>query len=57
MHGTTEPEDMTIPVIFYGKAFEAGKVMKNVNIKDIAPTIATLQGVKIPDEWEGKSLV
>ena len=57
MHGTTLPEDMTIPFIAYGKPFQPGKVLENVSILDVAPTIVTLLGVEIPRDWEGKSLV
>ncbi len=57
MHGTQLPEDMTIPFIACGKPFEAGKVLENISILDIAPTIVTLLGVEIPKDWEGKSLV
>ena len=56
-HGTHLPEDMIIPIICYGKAFEAGKVMTDANIMDIAPTITALQGVAPVAEWEGKSLL
>ncbi|MBR4869001.1 MAG: alkaline phosphatase family protein [Clostridia bacterium] len=56
-HGLDIPEDMTIPMAFLGKAFEAGKELKNVSILDLAPTIATIMGVPIPREWEGKVLV
>lgn len=55
-HGSDLPEDMTIPVFFCGRGFEAGKKLEGVSIKDIAPTIATLMGAEIPEEWEGKSL-
>lgn len=37
--------------------FEAGKVLKNANIKDIAPTVTKLLGVKPGDKWEGKSIL
>lgn len=56
-HGSTMPEDMTIPVFFRGPAFEAGKVLTGVSIKDIAPTITTLLGVEPDEEWEGKSIL
>lgn len=56
-HGTTMPEDMTIPVFAEGKDFEPGSQLENVSIKDIAPTIAALLGAQPADEWEGKSLV
>ncbi|MBQ2709155.1 MAG: alkaline phosphatase family protein [Clostridia bacterium] len=54
-HGTDMPEDMTIPVVFYGKAFEAGKVLDGVSIKDISVTIAKLLEITPPREWEGKA--
>ena len=56
-HGTQLPEDMIIPIICYGKSFEAGKVLTDANIMDIAPTITALQGVAPVAEWEGKSLL
>ena len=56
-HGTMMPEDMTIPMFFEGEAFEAGKVLEDVSIKDIAPTVVALLGAETPEEWEGKSLV
>lgn len=55
-HGTELPEDMTIPVILHGSPFEAGKELLNVNIKDIAPTIANLLDAPIAKQWEGRSL-
>lgn len=56
-HGSTMPEDMKIPVFFRGPAFEPGKILNNVNIKDIAPTITALLGVDPDEEWEGKSVL
>lgn len=56
-HGTDLPEDMTIPIIINGENFEAGKVLKNANIKDIAPTVTELIGAEPDDEWEGKSIL
>ena len=56
-HGTTMPEDMTIPLFFIGSAFTPGKELENVSILDLAPTIAKLMGVPAADEWEGKVLV
>lgn len=56
-HGTELPEDMTIPIIIKGEGFEAGKVIENASIKDIAPTIAKLLGAEADEEWEGRSLI
>ena len=56
-HGTELPEDMTIPVIIYGKNIKEGEAFEGATIKDIAPTVATLLGVEPDLEWEGKSLI
>ena len=56
-HGTTMPEDMTIPMFFQGPDFAPGQPIPNVSIKDLAPTVAKLLGAEAEEEWEGKSLV
>ena len=56
-HGSDMPEDMTIPMIMYGKDVKAGEAFEGANIKDIAPTVAKLLGVEPDNEWEGKSLI
>ncbi|MBR5157212.1 MAG: alkaline phosphatase family protein [Clostridia bacterium] len=56
-HGTDMPEDMTIPMIFYGPDFEAGKELSGVSILDIAPTVAEIMNVPAAREWEGKSVL
>lgn len=56
-HGTTMPEDMTIPIMFYGSEWEAGKKLESAGLLDLAPTIASILGCPIPTEWEGKSLL
>ena len=50
-------EDMTIPIIFYGPCFAAGRELRGVSILDIAPTIADIIGVSPAKECEGKSLI
>ena len=56
-HGSTMPEDMTIPMFFIGPDFEPGKKLSGIGLLDIAPTIAQIMGVAQPREWEGKSVV
>lgn len=56
-HGTDMPEDMTIPICFWGNKFEKGKEIDNLSIKDVATTIATLLEVSPAKEWEGKSVI
>ena len=53
-HGIDIPEDMTIPLFFLGEPFAAGREERGLNIKDIAPTIASLLDAEIPEEWEGR---
>ncbi len=53
-HGTTMPEDMTIPLFFYGEEFAAGEINKELSLLDIAPTIAKIMGVYPEEEWEGE---
>ena len=56
-HGTDRPEDMTIPMFFYGDAFTPGQVLTDVSILDLAPTITALLQIPSAREWEGKSLL
>ena len=56
-HGSDMPEDMTIPMFFFGKNFKAGQILDNVSILDIAPTIAKVMGIPAAPEWEGKALI
>lgn len=53
-HGTDQPEDMNIPIFCLGGPFEADRELDGLNIMDIAPTILSLLGGEIPNEWEGK---
>ena len=56
-HGTDSPEDMTIPMFFWGKGFEGGRQLQNLTLLDITPTIADLMGLPMVREWEGKSVL
>ena len=56
-HGSTLPEDMTIPFFFYGPDFAPGKAVEGLSLLDIAPTIAHLMGIEPEKEWEGHSVV
>lgn len=55
-HDHCDERDVTIPLMIRGKDFKAGTVLKDVSIKDIAPTILKILDL-VPDEaWEGKAL-
>lgn len=56
-HGSEDPEDMLIPLICIGPAFQPGGSLGTPSICDIAPTITELLGAVPGPEWEGKSLL
>ncbi len=56
-HGSTLPEDMTVPFFFFGPSFEGGKEIDGASLLDIAPTIAALMGIAPDSEWEGHSVI
>lgn len=54
-HGTTAPEDMTVPFFFRGPDFEGGRQLEGLSLLDIAPTIAKIMGIPPEQEWEGRA--
>lgn len=54
-HGDDIPEDMTVPMVFRGARFPAGRELADLSIKDIAPTVTDLIGVEPDPDWEGRS--
>ncbi len=55
-HGTSLPEDMTIPMFFFGEKFQKGRELPEISLLDIAPTVVDLIGIKPEREWEGRSV-
>ena len=56
-HGTSCKEDMTIPLFFYGKDFEGGRVVTGLSLLDIAPTVVKIMGIAPDGEWEGRAII
>ena len=56
-HGLDIPEDMTIPMFYIGKRFEAGKQFSGGSILDIAPTVVKLMDADPAPEWEGTAVI
>lgn len=56
-HGTSDPQDVTIPWIAWGRGVNAG-LLKNASIRtfDTAPTVLWLLGVEEPNEWDGSPI-
>ena len=52
-HGSSRPEDMTIPWIVSGPGIQAGELITPVNITDTAATATYFLNLSIPAEWDG----
>jgi arylsulfatase A-like enzyme len=55
-HGSPYEYDTHVPVIFLGGAIKAGRSKANVTPADIAPTLGSLAGVRMP-QAEGHALL
>jgi arylsulfatase A-like enzyme len=54
-HGTSAPEDMTIPWIVAGPGIRAGlDITASVSLLDTAPTLARVMQIAPHSEWEGR---
>ena len=56
-HGTNMPEDMTIPLFFFGKDFTPGEISEELSLLDIAPTIVKIMGLEPECDWEGRAVI
>jgi predicted AlkP superfamily pyrophosphatase or phosphodiesterase len=52
-HGSSMPEDMTIPWIASGPGIQAGELTTPIYTMDTAATAAYALGLPIPAEWDG----
>lgn len=55
-HGVWNPYDSHIPMVFYGWGIKPGKSFKNVSMTDIAPTIAAMLKIQMPNANVGTVL-
>jgi hypothetical protein len=53
-HGTSNPDDVGVPIIFAGPGVRAGQFPDTVRTVDIAPTLARLLGVKAEGRLDGR---
>jgi len=53
-HGVWNPYDAHIPLLWYGAGIKPGKLYREVYMTDIAPTLAALLGIQVPNASIGK---
>lgn len=53
-HGTTNLDDVNVPIAFVGPGFKPGIYRDSVTTVDIAPTLAKLLGVKVGEKLDGR---
>ena len=56
-HGSSKPEDMTIPWIASGPGIQTGELTSIIHTMDTAATAAYALGLPIPTEWDGVPVV
>lgn len=56
-HGTWNPYDSHIPLLWYGWNVKKGKTNKQLNMTDISATIAAMLHVQLPNGCVGKPIV
>lgn len=56
VHGSPYAYDRTVPVIFYGAGVPARTLKNGGRTVDVAPTLASLAGLRLPPKLDGRSL-
>lgn len=55
-HGSPFPYDTHVPLLFFGKGIRQGNLLRRTHIPDIAPTLAALLGIALPDGATGEPI-
>jgi len=56
-HGTSDPQDVTIPWIAWGRGVNASVLDDTIDTFDTAPTVLWLLGIDEPNGWDGDAVV
>lgn len=55
-HGTWNPYDTHIPLVWFGWGIQKGQTLRTVHMTDIAPTLATLLHIQMPNACIGQCI-
>ena len=55
-HGTWNPQDTHIPLVFMGWGIKHGALYRTVHMTDIAPTVAAMLHIQVPDGNVGETI-
>lgn len=55
-HGSPYPYDTHVPLLFFGKGIRHGNLLRRTTIPEIAPTLAALLGIALPDGTTGEPI-
>lgn len=56
-HGSPWVYDQHVPLILYGFGVEKGKIYRETNIRDIAPTLSLIMGIPFPSGTTGDPII
>jgi len=56
-HGTERDEDMLVPWVLASPGVPCGEITAPVSLLDVPPTLATVLGLPLPPQWEGRKLL
>jgi predicted AlkP superfamily pyrophosphatase or phosphodiesterase len=56
-HGSPWVYDQHVPLLLYGFGVEKGKIYRETNIRDIAPTLSVIMGVPFPSGTTGSPII
>ena len=57
-HGSSDPRDVTIPWIAWGKGVRPGVLQPSViRTMDTASTVLWLLGLTVPYDWDGRAVI
>jgi predicted AlkP superfamily pyrophosphatase or phosphodiesterase len=56
-HGSTNPDDLSVPIVFMGSGVRSGLFTRSIETVDIAPTLAVLLRVKPFEPLDGRAVV